>query len=294
MRALRSSRSVCAPARGPPLRAADQLGRRRRRLEVRRRRRPWFYGELQGASLTQNRWTLAFDPANPTAIDELPFLERAAPKAQAAGVRILLSLYSMKSSVHDPTAFCAWAQRSRRRSASGASTTTSSGTSRTRGSTGRRRRTRAARTSPAPAVRGAARAVLRRAARGRPARERDRAWASRPARRRVTRTSRSSSCATSARRTAPRGARRRSWISCRCIRIRTRAARPTGRRSAIRIPDRFGVPNLDRVKQAVYDAFNGTGPADDAQRAHVRRSTRSAGRPTRPGCRSTSTPRTSG
>src|SRR2546423_9007609 len=24
-------------------------------------------------------------------------------------------------------------------------------------------------------------------------------------------------------------------------------------------PDRFGVPNLDRVKQAVYDAFNGTG-----------------------------------
>jgi hypothetical protein len=70
----------------------------------------WFYGELQGASLTQNRWTLAFDPANPTAIDELPFLERAAPKAQAAGVRILLSLYSMKSSVHDPVAFCTWAQ----------------------------------------------------------------------------------------------------------------------------------------------------------------------------------------
>ena len=70
----------------------------------------WFYGELQGASLTQNRWTLAFDPANPTAIDELPFIERAAPKAQAAGVRILLSLYSKKSSVHDPVAFCTWAQ----------------------------------------------------------------------------------------------------------------------------------------------------------------------------------------
>ena len=51
----------------------------------------WFYGELQGAGLTQNRWTLAFDPANPTAIDELPFIERAAPKAEAAGVRILLS-----------------------------------------------------------------------------------------------------------------------------------------------------------------------------------------------------------
>jgi hypothetical protein len=70
----------------------------------------WFYPELQGAGLTQNRWTLAFDSANPTAIDELPFIERAAPKAQAAGVRIILSLYSKKSSVHDPNAFCTWAQ----------------------------------------------------------------------------------------------------------------------------------------------------------------------------------------
>jgi hypothetical protein len=70
----------------------------------------WFYGELAAASLTQNRWTLAFDPNNPTGIDELPFIERAAPKAQAAGVRILLSLYSLKGSVHDPNAFCAWAQ----------------------------------------------------------------------------------------------------------------------------------------------------------------------------------------
>jgi hypothetical protein len=71
----------------------------------------WFYGELQGAGLTQNRWTVAFDPANPTAINELPFLERAAPIAQAAGVHILLSLYSLKGSVHDPATFCAWAQK---------------------------------------------------------------------------------------------------------------------------------------------------------------------------------------
>src|ERR1700751_3873819 len=68
----------------------------------------WFDGELQGAGLTQNRWTLAFDPNNPTAIDELPFLQRAAPAAQAAGVRILLSLYSQKASVHDPATFCTW------------------------------------------------------------------------------------------------------------------------------------------------------------------------------------------
>ena|GEM_PF-6811862 len=70
----------------------------------------WFYSMLKGANLTQNRWTLAFDPANPTSIDELPFLERAAPKAQAAGIRILLSLYSKKASVHNPVTFCTWAQ----------------------------------------------------------------------------------------------------------------------------------------------------------------------------------------
>lgn len=64
---------------------------------------------LQGAGLTQNRWTVGFDPANPTAINELPFLQRAAPIAQAAGVRIILVLYSIKGSEHDPAQFCAWA-----------------------------------------------------------------------------------------------------------------------------------------------------------------------------------------
>src|SRR3954451_3570687 len=71
----------------------------------------WFYGQLTGANLTQNRWTVAFDPANPTAINELPFLERAAPKAQAAGVRAILVLFSLKGSEHDPVAFCDWAQK---------------------------------------------------------------------------------------------------------------------------------------------------------------------------------------
>jgi hypothetical protein len=68
-----------------------------------------FDPTLLGAGLTENRWTLAFDPANPTAIAELPFLQRAAPVAQKAGVRIVLALYSKKASEHDPTAFCAWA-----------------------------------------------------------------------------------------------------------------------------------------------------------------------------------------
>ena len=39
----------------------------------------WFYGELKGANLTQNRWTVGFDQSDPMAIKELPFLERAAP-----------------------------------------------------------------------------------------------------------------------------------------------------------------------------------------------------------------------
>jgi hypothetical protein len=71
----------------------------------------WFYEQLKGANLTQNRWTVAFDPSNPTAINELPFLERAAPKAQEAGVRVILVLYSLKGSQHDPIAFCDWAKQ---------------------------------------------------------------------------------------------------------------------------------------------------------------------------------------
>jgi hypothetical protein len=71
----------------------------------------WFYGQLKGASLTQNRWTVAFDPSNPTAINELPFLERAAPKAQDAGIRVILVLFSLKGSQHDPIAFCDWAKQ---------------------------------------------------------------------------------------------------------------------------------------------------------------------------------------
>ena len=70
-----------------------------------------FYAQLKGANLTQNRWTVGFDASNPTAINELPFLERAAPKAQAAGVRVILVLYSVKGSDHDPAAFCDWAKK---------------------------------------------------------------------------------------------------------------------------------------------------------------------------------------
>ena len=70
----------------------------------------WFYQQLAGANLTENRWTLAWNASKPTAITELPFLQRAAPKAQAAGVHVVLALYSTDAHQHDPTAFCAWAQ----------------------------------------------------------------------------------------------------------------------------------------------------------------------------------------
>jgi hypothetical protein len=76
----------------------------------------WFYGQLAGANLTENRWTLAWNPSNPTAITELPFLTRAAPKAQAAGVHVVLALYAGTDGTsapdgkdHDATAFCNWA-----------------------------------------------------------------------------------------------------------------------------------------------------------------------------------------
>lgn len=68
-----------------------------------------FYTDLHGAGLTQNRWTLAWNPADPSAIEELPFLERAAPVAQREGVRVVLVLYSKVASQHDPEAFCSWA-----------------------------------------------------------------------------------------------------------------------------------------------------------------------------------------
>ncbi|HET7567223.1 MAG TPA: hypothetical protein VFJ91_04475 [Gaiellaceae bacterium] len=77
----------------------------------------WFYGQLKGANLTENRWTLAWNPSNPTAITELPFVQRAAPIAQAAGIHVVIALYAGTNGTstpdanhHDATAFCTWAK----------------------------------------------------------------------------------------------------------------------------------------------------------------------------------------
>jgi hypothetical protein len=69
----------------------------------------WFNSELKGANLGEERWTLSFSPDRPTTIDELPFLERAAPQAQADGIKVELALYARPASAHDPSTFCSWA-----------------------------------------------------------------------------------------------------------------------------------------------------------------------------------------
>lgn len=69
----------------------------------------WFDSQLKAANLDENRWELQWDPSQPAAIVQLPFLQRAAPVAQAAGVHVVLVLDSMQPSSHDPGAFCAWA-----------------------------------------------------------------------------------------------------------------------------------------------------------------------------------------
>ena len=68
----------------------------------------WFDGMLKGANLTEVRWTLAFN-GDPATITELPFIQRAAPQAQKDGVHVVLALYGRPGTMHDPTAFCSWA-----------------------------------------------------------------------------------------------------------------------------------------------------------------------------------------
>lgn len=67
----------------------------------------WFDGELRGANLTEVRWTLSWNGTPDIA--ELPFLQRAAPVAQKNGIRVVLALYGRPASQHDPAGFCSWA-----------------------------------------------------------------------------------------------------------------------------------------------------------------------------------------
>lgn len=69
----------------------------------------WFNQQLKAGGMTEVRWTLSWSPDRPTTIDELPFLQRSAPQAQKDGVKVELALYGRPASAHDPAAFCAWA-----------------------------------------------------------------------------------------------------------------------------------------------------------------------------------------
>jgi hypothetical protein len=69
----------------------------------------WFDQQLKGANLTEERWTLRFTGST-TDIAELPFLERAAPQAQADAVKVQLSLYGGTDDGNtNADAFCTWA-----------------------------------------------------------------------------------------------------------------------------------------------------------------------------------------
>jgi hypothetical protein len=70
----------------------------------------WFNTQLKAGGMTEVRWTLSWSPTRPTTIDELPFLERAAPQAQQDGIKVELAMYGRPAAAHDPVAFCNWAE----------------------------------------------------------------------------------------------------------------------------------------------------------------------------------------
>jgi hypothetical protein len=69
----------------------------------------WFDQQLLAANLTEVRWTLSWDPANPSAIEELPFVQRAAPVAEQDGIRVVLALYGRPARATNAVRFCSWA-----------------------------------------------------------------------------------------------------------------------------------------------------------------------------------------
>ncbi len=66
--------------------------------------------DLNAVGMGEQRWTLLFDPANPLAITESAFLDRSVPVAQKLGSRIVLSLFQKGSAWPEAKEFCAWAK----------------------------------------------------------------------------------------------------------------------------------------------------------------------------------------
>jgi hypothetical protein len=65
------------------------------------------YKELATLGAKVNRWTLTWEPTNPER--ELAFLDRAVPAAQKAGIELILTVFPAKASnTSDPAGFCGW------------------------------------------------------------------------------------------------------------------------------------------------------------------------------------------
>jgi len=74
--------------------------------------------DLAALGMQEQRWTLQFDPARPTVIAESAFLDRAVPVAAQNRIRIVLSLFQLKAAAPEPGPFCEWAVAVARRYAS--------------------------------------------------------------------------------------------------------------------------------------------------------------------------------
>ena len=66
-----------------------------------------IYASLENAGMTENRWTVTFD-GDPSTIGDQPFLDRSVPAAASAGVDVIMSLFPAHSQTPDPTVFCEW------------------------------------------------------------------------------------------------------------------------------------------------------------------------------------------
>jgi hypothetical protein len=66
-----------------------------------------FDAGLLSGGMTENRWTVTFD-GDPTTIGDEAFLDRAVPVASANGVTVILSVFPAHAQTPDPTMFCQW------------------------------------------------------------------------------------------------------------------------------------------------------------------------------------------
>ena len=57
----------------------------------------WFFGELGEVGLVANKMTVNWDPANPTVITEAPFIDRAIPQAQIRGIHLSFGVHIGKA-----------------------------------------------------------------------------------------------------------------------------------------------------------------------------------------------------